>query len=398
MAKMKVHEIAKELEKQSKEIIAFLQDKGIEVKAPQSSIEDDVADMVRKSFGTEPARKADRVEEKKVPDSGEKAEKAKVEEKKSTDKENKEAKPVQNGGEAPKKKKKIIFVSNPHNSNIPGQRQGNNDRRSGQGNRPSNGNRQNQNPGRQQQETRHKIIRPLTAPSMPETTQVDFKQNARRMESERLAAKNAQAAQTKVSMENTEKQAPVQKDVNVRPAAPKEERYQRNERTSGGTGNNQGERNERNNTRRPEGANRPAASGSRNDFRGNNADRNHNRPGSNHNRSERGAQGQDNRFKRPEKPGKSFAAEAPVKDEKRRDDEKRRMGQERDKKSKKDFIYEEDETAVKNKNKAGRFIKPEKKVEEAVEEQIKVITIPESLTIKELADKMKLQPSVIIKK
>ncbi|MEY8265386.1 translation initiation factor IF-2 [Lachnospiraceae bacterium 64-25] len=398
MAKMKVHEIAKELEKQSKEIIAFLQDKGIEVKAPQSSIEDDVADMVRKSFGTEPARKADKVEEKKVPDSGEKAEKAKVEEKKSTDKENKEAKPVQNGGEAPKKKKKIIFVSNPHNSNIPGQRQGNNDRRSGQGNRPSNGNRQNQNPGRQQQETRHKIIRPLTAPSMPETTQVDFKQNARRMESERLAAKNAQAAQTKVSMENTEKQAPVQKDVNVRPAAPKEERYQRNERTSGGTGNNQGERNERNNTRRPEGANRPAVSGSRNDFRGNNADRNHNRPGSNHNRSERGAQGQDNRFKRPEKPGKSFAAEAPVKDEKRRDDEKRRMGQERDKKSKKDFIYEEDETAVKNKNKAGRFIKPEKKVEEAVEEQIKVITIPESLTIKELADKMKLQPSVIIKK
>ena len=36
--------------------------------------------------------------------------------------------------------------------------------------------------------------------------------------------------------------------------------------------------------------------------------------------------------------------------------------------------------------------------EETVEEQIKVITIPDSLTIKELADKMKLQPSVIIKK
>ena len=49
-------------------------------------------------------------------------------------------------------------------------------------------------------------------------------------------------------------------------------------------------------------------------------------------------------------------------------------------------------------SKAGRFIKPEKKVEEVVAEQIKVITIPESLTIKELADKMKLQPSAIIKK
>ena len=75
-----------------------------------------------------------------------------------------------------------------------------------------------------------------------------------------------------------------------------------------------------------------------------------------------------------------------------------KQGQERDKKSKKDFMYEDDEAVIKNKNKAGRFIKPEKKAAEAVEEQIKVITIPDSLTIKELADKMKLQPSVIIKK
>ena len=52
---------------------------------------------------------------------------------------------------------------------------------------------------------------------------------------------------------------------------------------------------------------------------------------------------------------------------------------------------------MKGKNKPGRFIKPEKKQEEQ-EEQIKVITLPESLTIKELADKMKLQPSVIVKK
>ena len=91
-------------------------------------------------------------------------------------------------------------------------------------------------------------------------------------------------------------------------------------------------------------------------------------------------------------------ADTPIKDaEKHRDEEKRRNSQERDKKSKKDFMYEEDETALKNKNKAGRFIKPEKKQEEP-EEQIKVITLPESLTIKDLADKMKLQPSVIIKK
>lgn len=84
--------------------------------------------------------------------------------------------------------------------------------------------------------------------------------------------------------------------------------------------------------------------------------------------------------------------------EKHREEEKRRVNQDRDKRSKKDLIYEEDDAAVKNRNKAGRFIKPEKKAEDKVEEQIKVITVPDSLTIKELADKMKIQPSVIIKK
>ena len=60
------------------------------------------------------------------------------------------------------------------------------------------------------------------------------------------------------------------------------------------------------------------------------------------------------------------------------------------------MIYEEEEKNT-LKNKAGRFIKPEKK-DMVAEEQIKVITLPEKLTIKELADKMKMQPSVIIKK
>mgnify|MGYP000472420087 CR=1 FL=1 len=45
MSKIKVHELAKELEKQSREVIAFLQEKGIEVKAAQSSVEEDAAEM-----------------------------------------------------------------------------------------------------------------------------------------------------------------------------------------------------------------------------------------------------------------------------------------------------------------------------------------------------------------
>ncbi|ODR34790.1 translation initiation factor IF-2 [Eisenbergiella tayi] len=43
-------------------------------------------------------------------------------------------------------------------------------------------------------------------------------------------------------------------------------------------------------------------------------------------------------------------------------------------------------------------MKPEPVKEEVKEEQIKVITVPETITIKELADKMKLQPAAIIKK
>ena len=55
MAKIKVHELAKELDKQSKEIIAFLQNKGIEVKAAQSSVEEEAAAMVRRELGKKDA-------------------------------------------------------------------------------------------------------------------------------------------------------------------------------------------------------------------------------------------------------------------------------------------------------------------------------------------------------
>ena len=81
--------------------------------------------------------------------------------------------------------------------------------------------------------------------------------------------------------------------------------------------------------------------------------------------------------------------------EKKREEDKRRFSQEKDKRNKKDYMYEEDEAA---KNKPGRFIKPEKKKEEVVEEVIKVITLPETITIKDLADKMKQQPAALIKK
>ena len=46
----------------------------------------------------------------------------------------------------------------------------------------------------------------------------------------------------------------------------------------------------------------------------------------------------------------------------------------------------------------GAFIMPTPKKEDAKVEEVKTITLPDTLTIRELADKMKLQPSVIVKK
>ena len=137
MAKMKVHELAKELQKQSKEILAFLQEKGIEAKAPQSTLEEDTVALVRKSFGAD----TEKAEEKKV---------APVKEG-STGTVAPAAAPAasakeQSKEEAPKKKKKIIIVSNNNGgNNFSSQRPGNNRPGQGGNNRQGNngGNRQN---------------------------------------------------------------------------------------------------------------------------------------------------------------------------------------------------------------------------------------------------------------
>ena len=409
MSKIKVHELAKELEKQSKEVIAFLQEKGIEVKAAQSSVEEDAAEMVRKAFGAvkKEDAKADVKPEAKEEVKAETRAEAKAASSNEVKKEaQKEAPKAEEKPAAPVKKKKIIFVSNPHNSNISGQRsQG--ERRPQQNNHQGNNNyngRQGQN-----REVPHKIIKPLTAPSQLETSTSDFKQNSRRMDEaraelraseKRAATEREQAAQRAERPENrAENRNDSRNENRSNNRDGRDQRNDRNERNDRNQRFGQNNQGERNNNRRPENGNRFNNQNGKGDFRNNGGDGNRNRGDFNNNRGERSNGGQDSRFKRNEKPGKSFAQDTPpVKDDKRREEEKRRISQEKDKRSKKDFMYEEDEAALKNKNKAGRFIKPEKKAEEPAEEQIKVITIPESLTIKDLADKMKLQPSAIIKK
>ena len=398
MAKMKVHELAKKLDRQSKELIAFLQDKGYEVKVAQSSIEEDAIALVEAHFGggspqdtgkaadaAQPkAAKAgakqsagedapkevpagDAKKETPAPDA-EKEAAAEDTKKETSAPDAKKAAPAADAkkdapGAKPKadaaKKKKIIFVSNPQNSKMQGMNnnRGGDRRPGGPGGRPV-----------QSQNAPHQIIRPTQKPIPVTAEPYDVRQKQqreRRMEQqlqekrERENAIAAQAAKTQPGQERTGSAG-----ENRRSEAPGGAAYNNHQggRKSGGFG-------------APAGRN----TGS-------------------YERPQRGNGGPDNRFKRGNGQ-KDFMPETPVKDvEKHRDEEKRRANQERDRRSKKDLIYEEDDVAVKNRNKAGRFIKPEKKAEESVEEQIKVITIPETLTIKDLADKMKIQPSAIIKK
>ena len=51
MAKIRIHELAKELKKENKELLQFLSEKGIEGKTASSGLDADEEQMVRKAFG-----------------------------------------------------------------------------------------------------------------------------------------------------------------------------------------------------------------------------------------------------------------------------------------------------------------------------------------------------------
>ncbi len=71
----------------------------------------------------------------------------------------------------------------------------------------------------------------------------------------------------------------------------------------------------------------------------------------------------------------------------------------RDKRDRRDAMFDEDGAVGHGRNSnAGRFIKPVAKKQEVPEDDIKVIVLPEKLTIKELADKMRVVPAEIVKK
>ncbi len=433
MAKIKVHELAKELDAQSKDILSFLQGKGIEVKAPNSSVEEDVADMVRKGLkksaeapGAERAKETDAPKKeadqpaKKEEAAAAKPEKAAEEgEHKSAGTARPEgAKPAEaprkdgtRAQDAPKKKKsKIIIVSNQQNSKMPGGHQGGSGQRQGGNQNRNQGHGQGGNSsgygnnGRGQAPVRP--IKPLTPPSPTPSVQMV---SSRPQPAKRSAEENSkaqEAAQQNTSAARPQGDRPQSDRIQGDRTQGDRQQGDRPVRDSRGQGQGSGNRPQGGQYQnrggaqngRPGGSGdrqqggfnrqgRPGGEGGQNDRRG---------PGSNAGpgRGFNGG-GRDGRGNAGQGAHKGFAGEAPAKDmEKKRDDGKRRMGREKDnRRSRKDHIYEEEEAL---KNRPGRFIKPEKK--EVVEEVIKVITLPEMITIRDLADKMKIQPSAIVKK
>ena len=421
MAKIKISELAKELGIEGKELVSYLQDQGVEAaKRSTSSIDEEDATKAKKHFGGSSAK-----EEKVV--KAEKTEPAKDAEPK---KQSAEEQPV-------KKKKNIIFVTNPSNSRNGGFNKNNGGNDNGRNNNNNNQRRQNNNNGNNRNNNRgtfaqsqnvYHPIKPKTAPSQLESYDT-------------VIHKSVQPAPKPVVKEVKEevKTEPVNTTAPVTNEAPAKQEKVQDKSSDRGQRNNSDRGQDRNNDRRNDNReNRGRFDNNRNqngDRNGNRFDRNgQNGQGQNGqrdrnmNRSDRngngnngfnrngqggfggrptfnkdenggrqagfgGRNGQNNKFSK----GSKNAGDAPMMPSENKRDDKRRLSQEKDKRNKKDLAYEDEENMPRSK-KVGRFIKPEVKKVEEPEEQIKVITIPEKLTIKELAEKMKMQPSVIIKK
>lgn len=375
MTKVRVHELAKELGMENKELLDLLQKKNIDVKNHMSTLEEDVAGEIRRERAGRPERKEEKAEGDSAAGAAEKADGA-------------------------HKKKNLAYVIRPQNSRNSSRIQGN--RQNQRSQRPAQGGARPSADARQARPERpERPARPAQA-ARPEKAE-------RTVRPER-AERPARPAQT--SAENR----PVRPAGEGRPAG-----ENRPVRPAQAPGNSAGER-------RPSGEHRPPRAASQ----GNRpAGENRQNPDGRQNRPERGErQGQrsfgegrpsgDRRGTRPERGGRDQrpGGQGPRTDRRgdsRRDDREsltapiveqqksqrnKAKNKERDNKKKeyRDESFEGKAKKGRKQKQVAEVKKPQPKQPEKKEEQIKQIVIPEVLTIKELADKMKIVPSVIVKK
>ena len=403
MTKMRVHELAKELGMDNKELVDILQKKNVEVKNHMSTVEDNVADEIRREVSSKGEKKAPAAEEKGAAKPAEQA----------------EAKE----GTAPKKKN-LAFVIRPQNSRnssrIQGNRPAQRPARPGQpgarpaqaGSRPAHGARPaGERPARPAHGTRPAAeSRPAqevkASAERPAQTERPV-QAERPAQNTRPAQPARPAADTKSAGERTARtERPVQTErpaQNARPASEGRPAGDRPARQDYGThSGRQDERRDNRNTsdRQPRG-----------DRQGS-ADR---QPRGDRNSGGRSFGGGNGRQGRPERGGRDQrnGGQGPRSDRRdsRRDDmstpvmeqqksqRNKAKDKERDNKKKeyRDEAFEGRGKKGRKQKQVAEVKKPQPK-EEKKEEKIKQIVIPEVLTIQELADKMKVVPSVIIKK
>ena len=386
---MRIREYIKTVEGlNNNDVIEILAGNGIEGKTPASSISDDEIAIVEKELKKRGVIKSNDYAKTEAAPAPAPVKEEKKEEKKEAPapkpaEEVKAPAPKQDAnGEQPKKKKKIVIVGqDASKSGKPSQGQapqGQRDNRNGRpDNRPSQGNNIQRGP-----------IKPRTDMIDRAAAATTRRENAEREEAERLSReREAERREAEAKAENT-----------PAPEVPKRENIYQNRDNNHGNRNdfnrdgNRGGRDNRDNRDNRQG--------------GFNRDNRDNRQGGFNKDGKKGgviiAQGNvgGRGFNKPaQRPGMApgrFDGPVPSENDRHRD---KSSGKERDSRSKKDQLYEDDDMMGKGRNsQAGRFQKPVKVKEEVVEDDIKVIVIPEMITIKDLADKMKIQPSAIVKK
>ena len=402
MAKVKIADIAKELGRENKEILNYLQSQGVEsAKVWNSSVEEADADKARQHFGGQTAEKKEEkapaqeaAPEKKAPAAVDtpvvKAESA-PQKTKTPEKAEKAEKPQAASDKKPaKKKKNIIFVSNPGNSStVGGGYQGQQSARGGYNNSGRGVFARSQNV--------YHPIKPLTAPSQLDSYNVDVPKYEEKPAPKK--EEEVKAAPAKPAEKSAEKPAPETKPQ----AQAKEKDIHAAGKTSEPAHTPVKPQDTQSGERKPSQGQRPAPSVAPHGGTLRNGERPQRpsggfgtlRPAPGTRPGQAMRPGQGGGYPQNTNRGGYPGGAAPAPGGKPGGD-KRRQGQERDKR-KKDKLFENEEQMSHSK-KAGRFIKPEVKKEETPEEVIKVITLPEKLTIKELAEKMKMAPSAIIKK
>lgn len=356
MAKIKVHELAKELGIESKDVISFLGSKGIEAKA-MSGVEEDMATQVRSNF----SKKTDAAAPKAAKPA--KTEAAPAKQAHAVDKDGnpvKRPRPVDKDGNPIKRPRPVDKDGNPipPKKNVYVVTRDRDDRRrrgsdnSRNDNRDSRDNRDNRSENRQQPRG------PIRPRNFADGVRPSQRASAQATDTEFVSKKN------------------VREDSN-RPAerADRAERGERPARPQNGRSDDRRQSSDRRDGARPTRPNgdRPSA-GNRNDSR---------RPDLN----------RDNRGGRNNAP---VADSSPASNQKngRRDDKKKHNNNDRDSlggKKQERFVNLEKNGGKKKHNNTPKA--PERDMEEVL-----TITIGDRITIKDLSDKMKVKSADVIKK